>query len=153
MPAAAVWRHAKLWETRRASHVSVAVSMMSVVLGTMVSQAAARLFFKCPNNCGRFIKDVDPTFIDAGKAGVRCSVERCPCGAGVCPQCHNLVEEEAMTTHRCPDGSSSRLQDDAATKLLMQKLGKGCPNCGMFITKNGTCQAWTGTHPPLSLPL
>ena len=104
-------------------------------------RAAARLFFKCPAKCGNFIVDVDPTFVDLQAGGLQPRVERCPCGAGVCPQCHALVPIEETHSHRCPDAARSRAHDDAATQNIIKRLGKKCPNCGLFIIKNQVARA------------
>ena len=94
-------------------------------------------FFACPAACGNYLVDVDPTYVlRDGETCVR--TERCPCGTGVCVQCHQLIEEANFLTHVCPTAKESRLEDEKSMKL-MQKLGKKCPNCKMFIIKNEGC--------------
>ena len=70
---------------------------------------------------------------------VAVKTERCPCGVGVCVQCHQLVPEDQFYTHRCPVAKTSQALDDAATIETMKRLGKKCPNCAMFIIKNAGC--------------
>lgn len=41
--------------------------------------------------------------------------------------------------HKCPPGLDRELSTDAASKALMHKLGKKCPNCGIFIQKDDGC--------------
>ena len=97
------------------------------------------LFFECPAKCGNYLVDVDPTYV-LRKDKVVVRVERCPCGQGVCVQCHQPVEDKDLETHTCPDGSQAKSQqDDIATIALMKKLGKKCPHCNMFIMKNSGC--------------
>ena len=96
------------------------------------------LFFACPNKCGNFLVDVDPTYI-MYDGEISKKTERCPCGAGVCVQCHQLVADEQFHSHRCPEAKDSSLESDIATIQMMKKLGKKCPNCNMFIIKNQGC--------------
>ena len=51
------------------------------------------LFLHAQNKCGNFLVDVDPTYI-MYDGEVSKKTERCPCGAGVCVQCHQLVPDE-----------------------------------------------------------
>ena len=101
------------------------------------------LFFECPAKCGNYLVDVDPTYV-LRKDKVVVRVERCPCGQGVCVQCHQPVKDGDFETHVCPEvGKKTKqlqqIQDDQATLALMKKLGKKCPNCNMFIMKNAGC--------------
>ena len=101
------------------------------------------LFFECPAKCGNYLVDVDPTYL-LRKDKVVVRVERCPCGQGVCVQCHQPVKDGDFETHVCPEvGKKTKqlqqIQDDQATLALMKKLGKKCPNCNMFIMKNAGC--------------
>jgi len=101
------------------------------------------LFFECPAKCGNYLVDVDPTYV-LRKDKVVARVERCPCGQGVCVQCHQAVKDEDFETHCCPEVGKKgkqlqQLQDDQATLALMKKLGKKCTNCNMFIMKNAGC--------------
>ena len=101
------------------------------------------LFFECPAKCGNYLVDVDPTYV-LRKDKVAVRVERCPCGQGVCVQCHQPVKDVDFETHVCPEvGKKTKqlqqIQNDHATLALMKKLGKKCPNCNMFIMKNAGC--------------
>ena len=95
------------------------------------------LFFACPAKCGKFLVDVDPTLI-MRKGEVSTKIERCPCGEGVCVQCHQLVEDSQFEKHKCPELTKGTATD-AETLKMMKKLGKKCPNCSMFIIKNEGC--------------
>ena len=95
------------------------------------------LFFACPAKCGNYLVDIDPTYV-LRKNKVVARVERCPCGQGVCVQCHALVKDKDFEKHTCPDQNKAQ-QDDLATIALMKKLGKKCPHCNMFIMKNAGC--------------
>ena len=97
-----------------------------------------KLFFECPAKCGNYLIDVDPTYVLRDHAPA-VKTERCPCGQGVCVQCHQLVSEADFFTHRCPESKIDHSIDDAATMAMMKKLGKKCPNCNMFIIKNDGC--------------
>ena len=97
-----------------------------------------KLFFACPAKCGNYLIDVDPTYVLREHAPA-VKTERCPCGKGVCVQCHQLVPEHEFYTHRCPEASADHTMDDAASLALMKKIGKQCPNCNNFIIKNDGC--------------
>lgn len=95
-------------------------------------------FFACPAKCGNFLIDVDPTYVL--RQGIKVAVtERCPCGVGVCLQCHQEVREKEFLSHKCPEQKSNSKEDDEATMNMMKKIGKKCPNCSMFIIKNEGC--------------
>jgi hypothetical protein len=96
------------------------------------------LFFECPAKCGNYLVDIDPTYVMRNHAPA-VKTERCPCGKGVCVQCHQLVPEDQFFTHRCPEAKIDHSMDDAATLSMMKRLGKKCPNCDMFIIKNEGC--------------
>eukprot|EP00948_MAST-09A_sp_MAST-9A-sp1_P000748 g748.t1 len=97
------------------------------------------LFFQCPGKCGNFLLDVDPTLVRGNDGKIKVKIERCVCGVGVCVQCHALVPDKEMTTHKCPQAKKSKLQEDLETQSLMAKMGKKCPKCSMFVMKNGGC--------------
>ena len=100
-----------------------------------------KLFFECPAKCGNYLVDVDPTFVLRNeRAAVK--TERCPCGRGVCVQCHQLVPEPEFYKHRCPETKAEHKYDEAASLQLMKTLGKPCPNCGMFLIKNKGCETF-----------
>ena len=106
-----------------------------------------KLFFECPAKCGNYLVDVDPTFVLRKEINAHnCSLERaavkterCPCGRGVCVQCHQLVPEPEFYKHRCPETKAESKYDEAASLQLMKTLGKPCPNCGMFLIKDEGC--------------
>ena len=108
-----------------------------------------RQYFKCPSPvCNNILVDQDPIkVLRNGREAVR-SVERCPCGVGVCLLCHAMVNDDDKDTHHkvCPMQVSKRkskkggdFNADVETKQMMKKLGKKCPNCSMFILKNEGC--------------
>ena len=41
--------------------------------------------------------------------------------------------------HVCREGGVADAAQDEAARLLMAKIGKRCPACGMFIEKNAGC--------------
>lgn len=102
------------------------------------------LFFKCPaKNCDLFLIDIDPMFVlKSGKVTTR--IERCPCGVGVCVECHQLVPEHMFETHVCKklerfNKDKADKAAEKATEQYLKKVGKNCPNCNMFIIKNQGC--------------
>lgn len=103
-----------------------------------LQNAKEELFFRCPAACGNLLVDVDPRFV-VNKGDVAVKVERCPCGVGVCVQCHQQVADDNMDSHTCPAMAKSRRVNDKAARELMGKLGKKCPNCDMFVIKDGGC--------------
>lgn len=103
-----------------------------------LQRASEQLWFECPAKCGNFLIDKDPTLIVRGGELV-VHVQKCPCGKAVCLQCHQLVPDEEMRSHRCPDGRRGILETDEASTQLMSRIGKRCPNCSMFIEKNSGC--------------
>jgi hypothetical protein len=96
-------------------------------------------FFACPGKCGNYLVDADPTYVLRSSGEVATKIEKCPCGQGVCLQCHEAVPDKKIESHTCPSDKRSRAHDDVATLELMKKLGKKCPNCNMFIVKNSGC--------------
>lgn len=72
------------------------------------------LFFECPAKCGNYLVDAKPTFVLRDNDEVGMNVKRCPCGVGVCVQCHALVPDADFETHRCPETDETRAQDDQA---------------------------------------
>lgn len=97
---------------------------------------AETAFFECPAKCGSLLVDVQPSLALVGTE-LRVRVERCPCGRGVCVSCHQLVPDDQMTNHKCPEGKAPDVASQMATIALMRKIGKKCPNCSMFVIKNG----------------
>ena len=122
-------------------------------------------YFKCPSpTCQNILVDQDPVkVLRDGKQAIR-SVEKCPCGVGVCLLCHSMVNDGEEEKHdlECPmqkrgtkkkgkSNENSKSEDDSEvddsnnfdadieTKQMMKKLGKKCPNCSMFIMKNEGC--------------
>ena len=73
------------------------------------------------SQCGNYLVDVDPTYV-LRKDKVVARVERCPCGQGVCVQCHQAVKNEDFETHCCPEVGKKgkqlqQLQDDQALQI------------------------------------
>ena len=63
------------------------------------------LFFACPNKCGNFLVDVDPTYIMLD-GEVTKKIERCPtCSAGVCVNVNSCARETGTVQAQMSRGS------------------------------------------------
>lgn len=108
-------------------------------------------FFKCPAGCGRLLVDskarADVHTDKRNELAVTVVVERCPCGAGVCVQCHKHVGDDKMERHDCPAIAAIAAAEEALSLKLLDKVAKKCPRCGMYVQKNGGCDyMMCGTH-------
>jgi len=109
-------------------------------------------FFRCPANCGNYLKHKDPEWknlIVPGKAGpISRRIQapgKCPCGVMVCLRCHLQLDRKDFLSHDC--GLDKMNPMDAKTLAKMNQLGKRCPNCNNFIEKTGGCNVMMcGTH-------
>lgn len=106
--------------------------------------------FPCPGGCGAYLVASSPQFMCVAKGeheheGFRRIIRlgECPCGALMCVRCREVVatDQRGRHEHECPPDKSQTAHDpyEEESVRTMERLGKRCPNCGIFLEMNGGC--------------